>query len=61
VITGSCGFEDGFVRTSNGIVTRIAVPGATFTSPQEINPLGAITGYYRKFPGLPAHGFLRIP
>jgi len=57
-LTGSCGARD-------GTMTMIDVPGAGTgphqgTFPSDVNPAGAITGYYIDADGV-YHGFLRTP
>lgn len=48
----------GFVRTQDGTITTFDPPGSLATSPSDINPAGAITGYYQVANHI-FHGFLR--
>jgi hypothetical protein len=50
--------QRGFVRTSDGTITKFDYPGATSTTPVAINVDGVIVGYYSDSTGK-THGFLR--
>ncbi len=53
------GINHGYIL-SNGVVTKVDVPGSARTTPQDINEAGVIVGTYRN-PGEPAtviHGFV---
>src|SRR5262249_39308114 len=55
----SCSVGHGYLRSPDGTITIFDAPGSTFTTPQAINPAGAITGFF--FDAVGAHGFLRTP
>jgi hypothetical protein len=64
-IIDSNGVSHGFLRTPDGRITTIDVPGAGTAAGQgttaySINDLGAITGFYSDASGI-THGFLRTP
>jgi len=56
------GWDYGFVRTPNGVITEFAVPGSIATYPASINDKGFIAGTYRgSDSGVLNHGFVRAP
>jgi hypothetical protein len=59
VDTIGSGFVHGFVRTRDGVITKIDVPGAKHTWAFNINSAGTVAGYYNK--GEVFHGFVRDP
>jgi hypothetical protein len=56
------GWDHGFVRTPDGVITYFTISGSIGTYPASINDKGFVAGTYRgSETGFPYHGFLRAP